>query len=415
MDAPITFQFTVCFLPRPANDPSAVLDALLAGRYLDAERVANIDNRQTGLAVAARIEDDPLRRLAHPDQKLLREFCRWISQEEAQALLQSEQAFLLDWSLPWSQRWRGLQTAVEVTHAVAVETGGLIRDETTREFFSPATWHEQRACTGDGAAAPDAAAHTMIHAYKRDGFLRAVTLGMRKFGLPDLAVRGFTPSLARNIGQLINLAAQALVEGATIGPDGYFDLDMHAIANTEVRNAHLSGLLPGATCTAPLILREVEPDSGVDFNSVLEITFDRGNGDDVHARQTGLLAAMFGSQEDPVPVEHDEVLQAASRAARERLPELREQFEQGLAPGSSLLVKGPFRKPDEGQEWMWVEVAAWKDATITGVLMNEPAGIPHLQAGQVVKVAEADVFDYILRSADGTTEGNETGKLIQHG
>ncbi|MGF6348324.1 hypothetical protein [Variovorax sp. W2I14] len=38
--------------------------------------------------------------------------------------------------------------------------------------------------------------------------------------------------------------------------------------------------------------------------------------------------------------------------------------------------------------------------------------MPGLHAGQMVKVSQAKVFDYIRRYPDGREEGNETGKII---
>jgi len=46
-------------------------------------------------------------------------------------------------------------------------------------------------------------------------------------------------------------------------------------------------------------------------------------------------------------------------------------------------------------------------------LKNEPFNIPALHAGQMVRVSEAKVFDYLHHGADGSVDGNETGKLIQ--
>jgi uncharacterized protein YegJ (DUF2314 family) len=111
-------------------------------------------------------------------------------------------------------------------------------------------------------------------------------------------------------------------------------------------------------------------------------------------------------------VKHDEQLEAASTRARARLPELRSAFVAGFRPAEYLLLKAPFARPDDGHEWMWVEVVSWKGKRVRGLLRNEPFEIPTLHAGQEVEIDEDDVFDYILRHPDGTEEGNETGALI---
>ena len=63
---------------------------------------------------------------------------------------------------------------------------------------------------------------------------------------------------------------------------------------------------------------------------------------------------------------------------------------------------------------MWVEVMQWSaDGEIDGLLQNDPFHIKALRAGAKVRVKERDIFDYLLYRADGTTDGNETGELIQ--
>ena len=90
------------------------------------------------------------------------------------------------------------------------------------------------------------------------------------------------------------------------------------------------------------------------------------------------------------PVKHDEELLEASRRARANLPALREAFNAGLAPGEFIQVKVPFKTPDGGKEWMWVEVTSWSGDKIRGLLRNEPFHIPNLHGGQTVDVSEED-------------------------
>ena len=67
-----------------------------------------------------------------------------------------------------------------------------------------------------------------------------------------------------------------------------------------------------------------------------------------------------------------------------------------------------------GREWMWVEITKWKNESISGILQNDPSEIAKLKAGAIVKGQQKDVFDYILYKPDGTYEGNETGKILEH-
>jgi len=149
------------------------------------------------------------------------------------------------------------------------------------------------------------------------------------------------------------------------------------------------------------------------MNRLIEITFDRCPGRDVHARQEAMLSSLFGWEDRASAVTHDEQLLAASRRARAQLPVLRQLFAEGLRPGEFILVKAPFAVPGGGQEWMWVEITAWKGSMIKGLLKNEPFNIPDLHGGQIVEVNQENVFDYIRRHPDGTQEGNMTAAIIQ--
>lgn len=84
----------------------------------------------------------------------------------------------------------------------------------------------------------------------------------------------------------------------------------------------------------------------------------------------------------------------------------------GPAARQYILVKAPFATRDGGNEWMWVEVAKWSGDTIEGLLKNEPVDVPGLRGGQMVKVSQAKVFDYVRHHPDGREEGNETTKII---
>lgn len=423
----IQYEFAIYYLPKPAKDPLAELKSLVAGRYrfftlreqpADDKPAAAPDTEAPAgptavsvPSVAARIEPDVQAEYAPPDPDLLARFGHGLSSEQADQLMQSEQALILEFSYSGRHVWNGLKEAQGLVADLATATGGLIWDEETREVFAPAAWSERLAAwTGD---VPDLSKHTVIHAYKKDEFIRAITLGMTKFGLPDLVVENFSWSLSRNTGQLINLFAQALAEGATIARPGEFDLDLKSIRNPQVREEHLPHLQGNATGVALLTLKKGTWEDGDPKNRLIELTFDRGTGPDPHARHEAVLSKTFGSTDSVTKVAHDDVeLEAASARARAKLPALRTAFNKGLEPGETLLLKAPFATPDDSQEWMWVEVTRWKGDAISGLLMNEPHSIPDLHAGQKVQVSEAKIFDYIRRRPDGTVEGNETGKII---
>ena len=124
----------------------------------------------------------------------------------------------------------------------------------------------------------------------------------------------------------------------------------------------------------------------------------------MHARQENVISRAFGSQDSVVNIQHDEEIEEASRQALAKNCLRCAGVHRRVRPGELVLVKAPFTTPDEGREWMWVEVIKWQGNKITGTLQNEPFNIPDLKAGQMVNVSEADVFDYLPSTPTGPTK-----------
>jgi uncharacterized protein YegJ (DUF2314 family) len=413
-DEHIKFQFAIYYLPQPNKDPLAELQTVLQDKSAKFRQVEKLDGKENSPTVAARLETNPKAEYAPPDLQSLQYFGRGLSRDQAESLQNTKSALVLNFGYSQEHVWSGLRSSAELTGALARATGGLIWDETTREVFSPDAWQERRIDSWTEEF-PDVSKFTVIHAYKHDDdeFVRCITLGMAKFGLPDVVIDNSSWSRNRMMGHTINLFAQAIAEGAVLRKAGEFDLNFKSIKNAAVREPQLASLKPNATAVALLSLREGTREEGDPPNRLIEITFDRGTGPDTLAKQEQVLSAALGWEDAVTQVKHDDALKAASRQARTKLPALRAASNKGLAPGEFIQVKAPFDTPAGGREWMWVEVTSWNGDKIKGLLQNEPVSIPSLHGGQIVEVSEATVFDYLHKHADGTKEGNETGKLIE--
>ncbi len=104
----------------------------------------------------------------------------------------------------------------------------------------------------------------------------------------------------------------------------------------------------------------------------------------------------------------------ASERARKELPRLHHIFDKQKGEGYTLLLKAPFAYGNgQSNEWMWVEVTQWSNDKITGILQNDAYYVPDLKTGSIVHINEDEVFDYILNKPDGSTEGNETGEILE--
>lgn len=409
---PIRYQFAIYYPALPAKPPMAALESRLKALPQAPRRVDQVPDEISGPLMRATLEKNALKTYTPPSLQLLQYFGRGVSREQALAVQKADQALIMDFVHLTAGAMAAYRTSLVLAEQVARDTSGLLWDDETRELFTPDAWHQRRLEGWDGDT-PDVQMHTVIHAYQGDALVRAITLGMVKFGQPDVVVSDFSWGENRSMGNLVNLTAQALVEGAVVGPRGFFDLDIRGIRHARARQQQLDSLLPKSTGVAPLMLVQGTPDDGDPRNRLAEIRFERVDGPDRYARQGALLSGLFGSTDAIKRIKHDDELRQASQRAKAKLPALRDAFTKGLQPGEYIMLKAPFDTPDGNHEWMWVEVTKWQGEAISGLLKNEPFDIPTLHAGQIVQVRQQDVFDYLRRRPDGREEGNETSKIIE--
>lgn len=414
---PISFEFALFYPQPPREEPQAALEALLASDFSGLTQVEEVREKEIGESrvLTPLWVTDARQTYAAPDtESLLRYSGRGLDNAQAQGLQRTDSVLRLVFGHGQQHAWTGMQDALRLTSALARRTGGLIWDEETREMFTPDFWDEHRIATWtETVGPPDLRTHFTIHAYRSDDrYQRAISLGLVKFGLPDIVIEQFSGSTSKSMGNLINLLAQALAEGAAVGANGELALDIRSFRTASVRDRHLGSLAANATGTARLRLVQGTWEEGDPQNRLVEISFDRYAGPDLQARQQELLATLYGAEPDAVAkVDHDAEILAASQRARERLLALKPAVQAGLQPGEILLVKAPFQA-EAGREWMWVEVIEWKGSRIFGTLQSEPVYVKDLRAGQRVDIAEEEVFDYIRKLPDGSEEGNETAKYL---
>jgi uncharacterized protein YegJ (DUF2314 family) len=411
MAGSMRFVFAVYLLPGHTADPSAVLREALAGKYKLLKQVDEIPGTPREMLVHAHLERHALKEYRPPDIATLKYAGQGLSPEQSQALQKSDTAFILEFAHPKESVWTALRTANALVEEIARKTAGLIWDEETREAFSPDTWHQKRLASWT-TAVPDISTQTVVHVYGTGEYVRAITLGMSKAGLPDVVVQDVPMSTDDQAVNLINIFCQSMAEGATFKPSGKFNLDLRAIKDLHARDPQLKSLKKNATGMACLALRPGKWEEGDAKNRLVELSSDRYSGPDQQAQQEAMFSSFFGSEDSYTEVEHTSELLEASRKAREHLPELRKAFNAGLRPGEYIQLKAPFVIPDGGHEWMWVEVSSWKSDEIKGTLQNDPFKIPDLHAGQIVEVNEKVIFDYIRRYPDKHREGNTTGAIL---
>lgn len=407
----IRFEYAVYMMPVSQKSADTVLKKALAEELPTTKLVGVLPDEPHEMSVTARKEMHVQKNYAPPSDAQLSYSAKGLTDDQKRALHSSREALILDFGHAKNEVWTGLRSADQLIEKIGRGTGGLIWDEETREVYSPDEWHKERIVGWTGTE-PDMAKEIVVHLYENGEFVRAISLGMKKAGLPDVVVEELPESSSGQVGILIDLFAQSLVEGRENKSSGNFKLSLRAIQNAQLRDPQLKSLGASGTGVACLAVKDAKPEEGDPKNRLVELSFDRYVGKDQLARQDAAISWFFGREDALTQVEHTDELLEESRKEKSKLTNLHRDFEAGLRPGEYILVKAPFDTPDDGHEWMWVEVRSWNGGSIKGVLENEPDNVPGLQAGQIVEVRESDLFDYIRRYPDGHSEGNTTGALM---
>lgn len=401
----VEFTHALFYSPRPRVDPATALAGAcrpLAGRFAQDEEA---DRPRLTVRRPATAEFPP------PPPELLQYVGAGVSKAQIDAIQRSEPPLVLTVRAAREAVLTALRDATRLVVCLATETDGLIWDHATRELFMPDKLRERRLEGWEGGL-PSLVRHITIHYYQFGRYQRAITLGMEKFGLPDVVVNGFARWDAEPIGMLIDVVCQTLAERPEIETAGELSLDLAALKDARLREFAQAAVYPDAPKKAVISIAVGARDEGDPDNRLLELRFDGPEGG-VREQQNAVLRALFGSREpEVVQANRTEAVEAASARARARLAALRDRFHQGLAPGERLLVKAPFATAAGGREWMWLEVTEWSGRTLRGVLLNEPVDVPGLARGADVRTSLDSIFDYLFIRADGEEEGGEAEALL---
>ncbi|UCV03037.1 DUF2314 domain-containing protein [Dechloromonas denitrificans] len=410
----VGFAIGLYYLKMPGTDPVKASRTLAADKRFALKVVDKLDKTaQSQALLSANFSSNVTKEYAPPSIESLRYFGRGLSQEQALALQKAPRALILGFAHPSQQKTSGLRRAEEFILELAKQEDAIIWDDETREAFTPEAWEKTRLRTWEGGI-PDVSKQIVIHAYSNAGRTRAISLGMARFGLPDLVINDTVWSLNRPLGNAINALAQQLVEAGPPDDKGALNLKIAGLRHVGLRKSLSEGILSGGKGEGRLLLLETMAEAGDPDNALAVLSFDSYPGRDATEHQTNFVIALFGTQPDEVVyTKHDAALRAASTHARAQLPGLQKAFVRGFAPGEHLLVKAPFTTRDSGQEWMWIEVTEWNGDQVKGMLRSDPRNVPGLKAGQMVGAKQSELFDYLRVFPDGRTEGNETSKLLK--
>jgi uncharacterized protein YegJ (DUF2314 family) len=358
----------------------------------------------------------PLKDFAPPDETHLGYFGHGLDAAQKTAAAASKGVLVLSWSLDADPARARLREGQTLVHQLAQKLGGFVWDETTRELYTVDAWKKERLDGWEGDL-PDTRRHVVIHYYEADGGRhRGITLGMEKFGLPDLVVEDAPLDESTSLMKALDAVAQVLVEGATPGPGGELRLDMRTIRHAGFHDWLIGSAGKDATFRGRIQLRPATAEDGDPHNRLVELRFPSYPGATDVERQASAFVSMLGAEPDEMAAAPADDVELAAVTARvqKRLPAVAAAFRAGLPLGERIVVKAPFETEDGQVEWMWVGVTSWRGDVVRGHLENEPVYVKSLRLGAVVQVKQASIADYRWTNADDTLkEGGESAQILK--
>ena len=404
----VSFVFALYFAPAPATDPEAELGRLLRDGNFG---IRMTDKRAAPDEIGVMVHWVSTAECPPPTPESFQYRAVDLTPGEGAAIAQSNRAFGLIFSAPRKRASSANQQACRLLGDLADATDGMPWDDESRKLYSAKRWRKDRIDSWDNGL-PDIRSHVMMDGYRDPDLFRIVSMGMRKFGLPDLVMSQVPAGITRPAGNLMNACLQALVEGTVVN-QGRFQLVLADIKHRQARASAQEH--PGKDATGRVLIefKEAEREDGDPQNEIWHLDFPDCKAPSYTERLEMALSLAFGSVDDIAKIaKGDPEMAAASARARKAFFELETAFRKGLAPNEHLMIKAPFPY-GENKEYMWVEVVAWKKDSIEGVLANDPFYVKRLKAGSRVTIPLTDVYDYIHYRPDGTGEGNETGKILE--
>lgn len=349
-----------------------------------------------------------------PPKDSLPTVARTVPEGERDALYETKQLLVLKVQGEDTADHLPLRGAFALASAFARELRGYVHDEETRRIDSASAFAE-RVPRGPLGAPFFVAESLLVQLHPQDeddiaGPYRLLTLGLSRYGCPDLEMRGFPEADGPRLASVLDAVAAKLAKGER-GPE--VTVSLADIAEVMKKTpAELSRApeksRPVTVRLTPAGRRAGDPDNEV---FTLRPRPPPDSDADVSDEEThaALLAQLFAdgarlSTRDT----GDPGLLAAEARARKVVPDVVTRWKKG---DGSLTLRVPFAIPGQPgkTEVMWMKAAeCGADGVCKGTLASRPALIKGLVAGADVTGKLSEVSDYLFVLPDGTKEGGET-------
>jgi hypothetical protein len=99
---------------------------------------------------------------------------------------------------------------------------------------------------------------------------------------------------------------------------------------------------------------------------------------------------------------------------RATYPQAKARYLAGLPAGESFYVWTTLREPPDLEEAVFIRVNSINGGIVTGSLSSDIDLLQGYHQGQILRISENDVQDWLISHPDGTEEGNAVGKFLDN-
>jgi len=280
-----------------------------------------------------------------------------------------------------------------------------------------------RSLPGDGGGRFRLADWMLVFQSPGSGGLWTTTMGLGRFGLPELQVRNVPPQLGKAWARVLTgLASRVLGAWLNALRDRAEPAFAQLPAVLEVSQADIArallipGDVPVAGGKAATVRLTSDPSPQESVGNFLSVHPPDDYPASAGEYLTGVCTALFGSHE--LQVMHlapSDEMEQAMRAAREALPAVRARYLAGdLPPQAQLMIKHEISAPGQA-EYPWAYVTSWADpARVLGNSAGDATLDPGIRAGRPIVVDAGTIIDWaIWIDGEGIVEGGQTNVIAQ--
>ena len=369
------------------------------------ERVSGINSPIHGPSIL--VKKHNVDELPVPSLQALQYFGRGFDQSKANRIMASDYSVSFIGVGPFDKSHKLLRKITQCVGGIAEKYDAFIYDVSDSLTFTPVSFENIRL--GEIKKGFLSASQFGVRAYRVEKGIRSVSMGLEKFGQPNLVIENFSDHHMAYMDKLFSIVLQHVIESPIPVKPGPMVFDIKNIANPAVRSELGSSVEANGSGKTKLMFKKAASLDG-DPLGLLAVSFENSPGDSLWLEQANLLKHVFGKDRTISNVPDPDRLESAVTLAKLRAKAILEEDHALEKDGMRLLVAIVMA---EHEEVVWVEVAEWKAQQGMGVLLSDPIHTKSFRSGMTYKFDYNSIMDFKLYGTDGLVEQGGVQELAR--